>query len=547
MAFCQMPMQKKKMLSFCVFLNNCVTLHTINLRTMKKSVILLLVVLMALVVSAQSLRNPVIPGFHPDPSVCRVGDDFYLVNSSFQYFPGVPIYHSKDLVNWEQIGNVLDRESQLPLKGTSSWLGIYAPTIRYHEGTYYMITTNVGNGGNFMVTASNPAGPWSEPIWLEQQGIDPSLWFENGKCYMVSNPDNVIMLCEIDPKTGKQLTASKALWRGTGGRYPEGPHLYKKDGYYYLLISEGGTELAHRLTIARSKKIDGPYLPNPHNPLLTNCSLAGQTMQIQGTGHGDFVDAADGSWWMVFLAYRNYGGAYHHIGRETCLVPVEWKRGQWPIVNDGKPVDTLMQVKTLAPQQPWRHHTHTVFNKGTLGPEWVYLQNPIVGNYQFDGLLWMKAHGTLTENQQPTFLGRRQESARVVVETEIDTEQLDFGTEAGLTVYQINDGHLDLTLEKYQTGSVAVKMRYQVKSLQGEQMGEDSGLLKGKVRLRITSDGKHYLFEYAQAGGDWKRVASHECSLVSTEVVGGFTGVTLGMFVEGEGRVAFRYFDYTEK
>jgi alpha-N-arabinofuranosidase len=175
------------------------------------------------------------------------------------------------------------------------------------------------------------------------------------------------------------------------------------------------------------------------------------------------------------------------------------------------------------------------------------LQNPIVGNYQFDGLLWMKAHGTLTENQQPTFLGRRQESARVVVETEIDTEQLDFGTEAGLTVYQINDGHLDLTLEKYQTGSVAVKMRYQVKSLQGEQMGEDSGLLKGKVRLRITSDGKHYLFEYAQAGGDWKRVASHECSLVSTEVVGGFTGVTLGMFVEGEGRVAFRYFDYTEK
>ena len=500
----------------------------------------------AMTVFAQQLRNPVIPGYHPDPSVCRVGDDYYLVNSSFQYFPGVPIFHSKDLVNWEQIGNVLDRESQLPLKGATSWQGVYAPTIRYHEGTYYMITTNVGNGGNFMVTAQNPAGPWSEPIWLQQQGIDPSLWFENGKCYMVSNPDNTIMLCEIDPKTGKQLTESKALWQGTGGRYPEGPHLYKKDGYYYLLISEGGTEMAHGLTIARSKKIEGPYQANPNNPLLTNCSLPGQYLQIQGTGHGDFVQASDGSWWVVFLAYRNMGGAYHHIGRETCLAPVEWKKGQWPVVNGGLPVDTLMQVKTLAPQKPWHQTTHTTFNN-KMGPKWVYLQNPILSNYQFDGQLWMKAHGTLTENNQPTFMGRRQESANMVIETEIDIDQLDFATEAGLTVYQINDGHMDLVLEKYQTGSVAVKMRYQIKSIQGEQMGEDSGQLQGKVRLRISSDGNQYRFEYAQADGKWKSIASHDCPLVSTEVVGGFTGVTLGMFVEGEGRAAFRYFDYTEK
>ena len=186
-------------------------------------------------VSAQEYRNPVIPGYHPDPSVCRVGDTFYLVNSSFQYFPGVPIFQSKDMVHWQQIGNVLDRESQIPLKGASSWLGIYAPTIRYHEGTYYMITTNVGNGGNFFVTATDPRGPWSEPVWLKQQGIDPSLYFENGKCYMVSNPGDAIWLCEINPKTGEQLTESKQLWQGDGGRYPEGPHIYKKDGYYYQI------------------------------------------------------------------------------------------------------------------------------------------------------------------------------------------------------------------------------------------------------------------------------------------------------------------------
>ena len=180
----------------------------------------------AIIAMAQTI-NPVIPGFHPDPSVCRVGDKFYLVNSSFQYFPGVPIFESADMQHWTQIGNVLDRQTQLPLKGASSWLGIYAPTIRYNDGVYYMITTNVGNGGNFMVTAHDPRGPWSEPIWLKQQGIDPSLYFENGHCYMVSNPDNTIMLCEIDSKTGEQLTESKPIWRGTGGRYPEGPHIYK--------------------------------------------------------------------------------------------------------------------------------------------------------------------------------------------------------------------------------------------------------------------------------------------------------------------------------
>ena len=290
-------------------------------------VLSLIIISSLLLSSAQKLINPIIPGFHPDPSIVRVDDDYYIVNSSFQYFPGVPIFHSKDLINWEQIGNVLDRPTQLPLKGTGSWTGIYAPTIRYNEGTFYMITTNIGNGGNFLVTSENPEGPWSEPKVLEQGGIDPSLYFEDEKVYMVSNPDNVITLCEIDPKSGKRLTPGKPLWRGTGGRYPEGPHIYKKDGYYYLLISEGGTELAHHLTIARSKDIYGPYEANPNNPILTNCNMKGQGLNVQGTGHGDFVQAKDGSWWVVFLAYRHFGGSYHHMGRETFLAPVEWKEG----------------------------------------------------------------------------------------------------------------------------------------------------------------------------------------------------------------------------
>ena len=194
----------------------------------------------------QGYQNPIIPGFHPDPSVCRVGEDYYLVNSSFCYFPGVPLFHSKDLVNWEQIGNCLTRESQVKLTNAGTWGGIYAPTIRYNEGVFYMITTNVSDKGNFLVHTTDPRGEWSEPVWIKQGGIDPSLYFEDGKCYLVSNPDVGIYLCEINPMTGEQLSESKRIWNGTGGRHPEGPHIYKKDGWYYLLISEGGTEYGIR-------------------------------------------------------------------------------------------------------------------------------------------------------------------------------------------------------------------------------------------------------------------------------------------------------------
>ena len=286
----------------------------------------------ALTAMAQNV-NPVIPGFHPDPSVCRVGDKFYLVNSSFQYFPGVPIFESTDMQHWTQIGNVLDRQSQLPLKGATSWQGIYAPTIRYNDGVYYMITTNVGNGGNFMVTASDPRGPWSEPMWLEQQGIDPSLYFENDVCYMVSNPDNTIMICEIDPRTGGQLTESKPIWRGTGGRYPEGPHIYKKDGYYYLMVAEGGTMYNHGIRLARSKNIYGPYEYDPM-PLLT--TRDDPESPLQRTGHGSLVETQNGDFYVTYLCGRPTGEKKRCIlGRETALAEVVWDENGWLRLKDG--------------------------------------------------------------------------------------------------------------------------------------------------------------------------------------------------------------------
>ena len=525
---------------------------------MKKLTLIMvcLIATAALSVKAQ-YRNPVIAGYHPDPSICRVGNDFYIVNSSFQYFPGVPVYHSTDLVNWELIGNVLDRESQLSLKGATSWTGIYAPTLRYHDGTYYMITTNVGGKGNFMVTARDPRGPWSEPIWLKQGGIDPSLYFENGNCYMVSNPDNTIMLCQINPKTGQQLTPSKTLWQGTGGRYPEGPHLYKKDGWYYLLISEGGTELAHRLTIARSKKIDGPYEANPQNPLLTHCSMAGQSSPIQGTGHGDFVQAPDDSWWVVFLAYRQFGGAYHHLGRETFLAPVAWKEGEWPVINGGQPVDTLMITPrpysaTSAPLASPRH-IRTTFDK-PLGPEWVYIQNPDSSMYSYvkDRLRLKAGLSQLTENQRPTFVGRRQESPVFSAETRLDFNQSLSGDEAGLTVYQANDGHADFCLTQGKE-EMSLSLKMTLKSV--TFVKKSVSIPNTACTLRVRSDGAMYYFDYSMDGRRFVTLDHIDCALLSTEVVGGFTGVVIGMYASmnrgyvgnGWSYADFSYFDYNEK
>lgn len=209
-------------------------------------------------------ENPIIPGFYSDPSICRVGEDYYLVTSTFEYFPGVPIFHSKDLVNWQKIGHCLHREAQIP-KG----INIFAPTLRYYEGTFYMITTNITGGGNFYVTAKAPEGPWSDPIWVDIPGIDPDLFFdEDGKTYVISSS---FILFEIDLKNGELLSEGRKVWNGTGGRYEEAPHIYKKDGLYYLMAAEGGTEEAHSETIARSHDIWGPYTENPGEPHSCAC------------------------------------------------------------------------------------------------------------------------------------------------------------------------------------------------------------------------------------------------------------------------------------
>jgi xylan 1,4-beta-xylosidase len=276
--------------------------------------------------------NPVIPGFHPDPSVCRVGDEFLLVTSTFTWFPGVPIFRSPNLVDWEQLGHVLDRPSQLDLTNTGGWssLGVFAPTLRHHDGRFWMITTNVTNEGarNFFVSAEDPAGPWSEPTVVDVAGIDPDLaWEADGTCWLhFSRGPDGIARCRIDDTSGEVLEGPEPTWSGTGLQYPEAPHLYERDGTWYLLIAEGGTHTGHAVSIARGPSPTGPWEGCPANPILSHRST---DRPIQNTGHGDLVAAPDGSWWMVCLGVRPRGmnDGFHVLGRETFLVPVDWVDG----------------------------------------------------------------------------------------------------------------------------------------------------------------------------------------------------------------------------
>ena len=300
-----------------------------------------------------ALQRPVVPGFHPDPSVCRVGDTYYLVTSSFEYAPGVPIFRSTDLRSWEQIGNVLDRPSQLDVSAAGPSGGVFAATLRHHDGRFWMITTNwADDGGQLIVHAQDPAGPWSDPVRIPSaMGIDPDLaWDDEGRCLMSyagfgPGGGEGIVQSVIDPMTGEVLTERRWLWSGTGGKFPEGPHLYRIGDWWYLLIAEGGTERGHAVTIARSRSPQGPFESNPNNPILTH---RGTDLPVQNTGHADLVQRPDGSWAIAYHGVRSRGSSpeWHALGRETFLDDVVWDDG-WPTLTGHlEPVPAIGDVQS---------------------------------------------------------------------------------------------------------------------------------------------------------------------------------------------------------
>ena len=312
--------------------------------------------------------NPILAGFYPDPTIIRVGDDYYVATSSFAYFPGVPIFHSKDLVNWTQIGHILDRPSQLNVDSAGVSRGIFAPALSYHDGTFYMITTLIDRGGNFYVTAKNPAGPWSDPVWLSAiDGIDPSFFFDDdGKSYVLNNGPPVgealydghraLWIQQYDFTT-KRLVGSRSVLVNGGvdlAKRPiwiEAPHIFKRDGTYYLICAEGGTADQHSEVVFRSKSVTGPYVPYSGNPILTQRHLdAARPFPIETTGHADFVETPSGDWWAVFLGTRNYGKDLWNTGRETFLLPVTWVDG-WPTILTGQATVPYVHARRNLPRQ----------------------------------------------------------------------------------------------------------------------------------------------------------------------------------------------------
>jgi beta-xylosidase len=509
-----------------------------------------------------SFRNPVIPGFHPDPSVVRVGSDFYLVTSSFEFFPGVPIFTSRDLVHWKQVGHVLTRESQLPLGKARPSGGIFAPTLRYHGGTFFMITTNVDGGGNFFVTAKDPAGPWSEPVWLRDfGGIDPSLFFDDdGTVYLTGQGSGApgqprgIYQTTLDVETGNMRQPLRLVWDRTGTRYPEGPHLYKIRGRYYLMIAEGGTEYGHMVTVARSDSPWGPFEACPHNPILTNRQTEND-VPVQGTGHADLVEAPDGSWWMVFLAFRPRSGNWHHLGRETFLAPVTWDADGWPVVNAGRPAGLEVKAAGLLAQPLPPSPVRTSFD-APLGPEWNYLRNPRNVAYALDekpGWLTLRGDATsLGEAASPTWVGRRQEHFSARVATLVDFVPGRDGEEAGLSVYMNPDHRYEIAVGRA-NGRRQVFVRQRIGPYL--EAVTASAALEGSepIVLQVESTPDEYAFSFGVAMSGKPQVVTTPLGRaaarhLSSEVAGGFTGVYFGLYATGNGRPAsapahFDWFD----
>lgn len=537
----------------------------------------------------EKFLNPILAGFYPDPSITRVGDDFYMVHSTFSYFPGVPIFHSKDLVNWRQLGHVLDRPEQLDVEGLGISRGIFAPTIEHHKGTFYMITTLVDKGGNFVVTAKDPAGPWSNPVWLpEVNGIDPSIFFdEGGKAYIQYNseaPNNAplyeghrtIRQIEFDWQNLKTVGAPTILVNGgvdlsTKPVWIEGPHIYKKGEYYYLMAAEGGTSVNHSEVILRSRQVTGPYIPYAGNPILTQRHLpADRPYPVSATGHADLVETPNGEWWAIFLATRPYDAQDHYnIGRETFLAPVRWVDG-WPIIN---PDHEEVQYSYKRPELPQGKADFPLngnftqrdeFSQAQLPLHWIFVRTP---RSQWYGLSQPKGQlslnlrpETLSGKANPSYVARRQQHWTGTASTKLDFQPKAPSELAGLAVFQGEEHYYVLGKSLNTAGEEVIQLRKAAKGSNAAgtattELLAETKLAKGErnkpLLLKIAFDKGRYHFYYATTDEEWKRLKEEvDGTFLSTRVSGGFVGTTLGPYATSQGqkstnKARFDWFEYS--
>lgn len=509
-----------------------------------------------------SARNPILPGCYPDPSICRVGEDYYLVTSTFEYLPGLPVHRSRDLISWEPVGHAIHRPGQLDLTGVRSSHGLFAPTLRHHDGTFWLICTLVGQpegapGGNFYVTATDPAGPWSDPVWLDESGIDPSFLFDDdGRVWVhgtrqpaepLWHDQTEVWVRELDTATGRLVGDEHVIWHGAleNAVWAEAPHLYAVDGRYYLLAAEAGTEFHHAESVARADTVTGPYEGYRGNPVLTHRHL-GRGADVVGVGHADLVQAVDGSWWAVALGMRPYGGYHDNLGRETFLLPVAWEDG-WPVFAPGEGrVPAAVDVPFAGEQRPGVTQGTT---SGVVRPDdvrWTALRGLAETVATPDGDAW-RLHlnpTTLAEPGTPAFLGLRQQHTDVDLRVRL-TAPLAEGSdeEAGLVIRQSEDDHVRLHVTA-PTGDgqgrdvVAVHRRGGVDHERG-RVTLAAGPAEPLV-LTIRARGQDYALTAATAradgDGDGEVVAVVDGRELDTVATGGFVGLWLGVYGTSSGR-----------
>jgi alpha-N-arabinofuranosidase len=511
--------------------------------------------------SKTQYRNPILPGMYPDPSICRRGNDYFLINSTFCYFPGIPIFHSTDLVHWKQIGHVLDRPSQLKLDGLSLSSGVYAPTIRYNEKnqTFYVINTVVGGIGNFIVRTKDPFKGWSEPIKLpEVKGIDPSIFVDDdGKGYIVNsqasekprwNGHSVIWIHEFDFENDKASMERQIVVDGGPDttkhpRWLEGPHIYKENGFYYLMAAEGGTQSGHKEVIFRSKHVKGPYTPAPNNPILTQLGLpVDRKNKVTNVGHADLVKTTRGDWFAVFLGCRPYADDQFNTGRETFMLPVKWVDGFPIILEKGKEVPSVvgkkeieLKGKTMTGNFCWRDE----FDSPVLDMKWNMIRPPrelwwkiVKGKMVLDVL----PH-SLRQQVNSAFLGRRQQHLNFEVSTLLEFTPKTKTDFSGLAYIQnennylvigkkLIDSRMFVILQSFENGILKLIATKELSSMDAER----------ELGLCISvKEGEASFYYFGKNGGRKLLADKVDITHISTKKSKGFIGAYVGMYATGLG------------
>lgn len=528
-------------------------------------------------------RNPILAGSFPDPSLCRVGDDHYLVCSSFTYFPGLPIFHSRDLVNWRLINHAVTEAQGLNFDGLGISRGLFAPALSHHRGRFYLVCTMVDGGGNFLLTTDDPTGPWSTPQWLGFEGIDPSLFIdEDGSAWILNNGA---------PEGPPRYSGHRAIWQQAfdirsqtltgprrvlveGGADPrtqpvwiEGPHLFKRGGWYYLSAAEGGTSTRHSQVIFRSRSATGPFEPWAQNPILTqrglddsvpgavNCTGHAQLISdSRGPGHGD----GDGhnQWWASFLGCRPGPQGHWATGRETFLLPVRWTDEGWPqIVSPGErvpaqvasPFGTSLADNTNDTKLAWPLNGNYTMNevfgqaasRSDLLPGWLALRGPHQAWSRIDqeGLHIQPQADTLSSRGRPSFVARRVQHAQFEFSATVQAPE-QAGISAGLALFQSETQHLVLALHRHQQ---TLRLKLTLcnggrQALQAEQALEAVG---STVSLQLRSDGRQISAGYAASGSNSfiTLSAQADARLLSVQAAGGglhFTGLLAGLLAQQE-------------